>query len=196
MVMTFTRAILLAGLAVLSGCLPTQEDTPLPRVYDSLEFKSNVSRLLGNGGKNVEDMYGIIASNIVWKDSAGNERSLQELSGKVIVLNMWAAWCGPCREEMPDLEQVSREYSADDVAVIGVSIDRAREPFRTVVEFAKDYSISYQLILDSAATSYLNYGGTADIPITFIIGRDGYIQYKFVGKATKSKLDEAIQSVL
>jgi len=193
----FIRSIwILAFFVVISGCVPTQEDTPVPRIYDSLEYKANVSRLLGDGGKNTEDQYGTIASDIIWKDSAGTERSLKALSGKVVVLNMWAAWCEPCREEMPDLQQLANDYKDNDVYVIGISIDRAREPFRSVLEFARDYSVNYQLILDSAATAYINYGGTGDIPKTYIIGRDGYIQYTFTGKATKSTLDEAIQSVL
>jgi thiol-disulfide isomerase/thioredoxin len=182
----------------MSGCLPSSEgdDFSLPRIYDTVGFKANVSRLFGDGGKTVKDNTGTLASNIIWKDSLGATHSLKELGGEVIVLNMWASWCGPCRDEMPALQEIANEYTSSGLRMIGISIDRAHEPFRSVLEFAKDYGVNYQLIVDSTATAYINYGGNGDIPWTYIIDRDGYIQYSFHGQASKEQLIEAIETLL
>jgi thiol-disulfide isomerase/thioredoxin len=182
--------------AALGGCIPTPEDAELPRIYDTLEYKLNVSRLFGDGGKLQTDANGTLASNIIWKDSTGVLRSLEEYQGNVIVLNMWASWCGPCRAELPDLQALADDYRTSGVRLVGVSIDRVQEPFRSVLEFAKDYDVTYQLIVDSAARAYLNYGGTGDIPRTYVIDRDGYLYHTFIGQVDREQLEEAIQAIL
>jgi thiol-disulfide isomerase/thioredoxin len=187
--------ILLAGIF---GCAPSpNENTPITRLYDTVSYLSNVSRLFGDGGNTVTDNIGTFASNLIWKDSSGAERSLDEFIGsEVIVLNMWATWCGPCREELPDLQEIADEYADDGVRVIGISIDRAREPFSSVYDFATYWNISYQLIVDSSAVAYMNYGGNGSIPRTYIIDRNGYIRYTVEGRATKEEFIEAIETLL
>jgi peroxiredoxin len=181
----------------LYGCVPSpEESTPLPRLYDTVEYKANVSRLFGDGGKTVIDNFGTRASDIVWKDASGTLHSLQELQGEVIVLNMWATWCVPCRRELPVFQDIADEYASSGVRMIGIAIDHVQEPFRLVSEFATDYDITFQLIVDSAATSYINYGGTGDIPRTYVIDRNGYIQHIFVGEAKKEQLVEVIEALL
>ncbi len=181
---------------VVTGCLPTQDDTPLPRLYDNLEYKDNVSRLLGHGGKTVTVGSKTLATDIIWKDSSGSDRSLLELQGDVIVLNMWATWCIPCLDELPYLKEISEEYAPQGVHMIGISIDRAKEPFKSVIDFGYLYDLHYQLVVDSSATAYINYGGTGTIPMTFVIDRQGYIQYIFPAKVKREDLIDAIESLL
>ena len=180
----------------ISGCVPTPDDTPLPRLYDHLEYKDNVSRLLGHGGKTVTIGSSTQATDIVWKDSAGNKRSLLELQGDVVVLNMWATWCIPCLDELPYLKEISETYAPQGVHMLGISIDRVDEPFRSVFDFGYLYDLRYQLVVDSSATAYINYGGTGTIPMTIVIDRDGFVQYVFPAKVKKEDLIEAIESLL
>lgn len=193
---SYSLATLIILCSAITGCLPTQDDTPLPRLYDSLEYRGNVSRLLGHGGKVVTVGSTSLATDIIWKDSSGNRRSLLELQGEVVVLNMWATWCPPCLEELPDLKAISEEYAPEGVHFIGIAIDRDHEPFKSVLDFGYLYDLHYQLILDSSATAYINYGGTGSIPMTYVIDREGFIQHIFPARVNKADLINAIESLL
>jgi cytochrome c biogenesis protein CcmG, thiol:disulfide interchange protein DsbE len=99
----------------------------------------------------------------------GGEISLASLQGKLVLLNFWATWCLECRPEMPALERVHREFSAQGLAVIGIN---AREGAAAVREYAKELGLTFPLILDSSGKINSTYG-VIGLPTTFLIGRDG-----------------------
>ena len=99
----------------------------------------------------------------------GREVSLASLQGKVVFLNFWAAWCLECRPEMPALERLHRELSAQGLAVIGIN---ARERAATIREYAKTLGLTFPLILDPSGKINSNYG-VIGLPTTFLIARDG-----------------------
>src|SRR5436309_1872961 len=122
--------ILFIGLFFIAGCSPSPTSTsPDNNTQIDSAYKNNVSTLFGDGGKNIKNSNGtVIASNIIWKDSSGVKHSLDELHGKIILLNFWATWCAPCDQEMPALQSIADSLKSD-VCVIGVTVDRGTSLF-------------------------------------------------------------------
>lgn len=99
----------------------------------------------------------------------GQRVSLAGLSGRVVLLNFWAAWCQECRPEMSAFERLHREFSVQGLAVAGIN---ARERTSTIREYAKNLGLTFPLILDPKGTINAAYG-VIGLPTTFLIGRDG-----------------------
>lgn len=118
----------------------------------------------------------------------GGTVRLSELAGKGVVLNFWATWCGPCREELPHLERLSRRYSRDDLVVLRVSDE---DPDQTR-DFLDQRGITYSALHDAGARVFRNYGVRA-IPTTLVIGRDGVVAAMFEGYSSESRLSQAVK---
>ena len=99
----------------------------------------------------------------------GQKVSLASLSGRVVLLNFWAAWCLECRPEMSAFDRLHREFSVQGLAVVGIN---AREGTSTIREYAKELGLTFPLILDPKGTINAAYG-VIGLPTTFLIGRDG-----------------------
>jgi cytochrome c biogenesis protein CcmG/thiol:disulfide interchange protein DsbE len=103
--------------------------------------------------------------------------SLDELKGKLIVLNFWATWCPPCVEEMPSLMQMQQRMQAKGVTVLAVSVDADEGSYR---RFLKDHNVSLLTVRDADQKSN-NLYGTFKFPETYIIDRNGIVRRKFIG---------------
>jgi peroxiredoxin len=123
-------------------------------------------------------------------DLEGNELSLSDFYGKILVLNFWATWCPPCREEIPDFIEVYNKYEYEDVQFIGVS----NEDIFTLRSFVEDYNINYPILVDDA--NVMEKWGIRAIPITFVFDRDGQIIFKNVGMMTGEQLENVIEDAL
>jgi len=117
------------------------------------------------------------APDFTLTDINGKEVSLSDYKGKVILLDFWATWCGPCRMEIPSFIQLQDEYK-DDVVVLGISLDQGGP--KDVVPFAKKMNINYPVVYGDGNVVQA-YGGVRSIPTTFVIDRDFNIQRKYVG---------------
>ncbi len=118
---------------------------------------------------------GKIAPEWTLKDPDGNSHSLTDYRGKIVLLDFWATWCGPCRQEMPKLQKVHEEYSAENVAVIGISTREKGDPEK----FMSKNNYTYQLLLNGEKiTEKYNVSG---LPTLYIINQDGEIIYSKVG---------------
>jgi thiol-disulfide isomerase/thioredoxin len=95
--------------------------------------------------------------------------SMEELRGKVVLVNFWASWCAECRPEMPVLERLHRELAPRGLAVIGIN---AREERDAVRRYASALGLTFPLVLDPDGTINRAYG-VVGLPTTFIVGRDG-----------------------
>ena len=99
----------------------------------------------------------------------GQKVSLASLSGRVVLLNFWAAWCLECRSEMPAFERLHREFSLQGLALVGIN---AREGPSTIRQYAKELGLTFPLVMDPKGTINAAYG-VIGLPTTFLLARDG-----------------------
>jgi thiol-disulfide isomerase/thioredoxin len=118
-----------------------------------------------------------VAPPFLVRNLAGGVLSTVALRGKVVFLNFWATWCGPCREEIPELIALQSRYK-DKLVIIGASEDEA--PPEQVAQFAKRAGINYPIIMSSAALEQ-EYGGVVALPTSFVIDEQGRVVQKHVG---------------
>lgn len=134
-------------------------------------------------------------AELALKDLFGVEQKLSALRGRVVILNFWATWCGPCKKEMPDLAALQNEYAALGVQVIGATADTS-EKLKEVRQFIKDVKLNFPVWLGATTEEMARFGLGPALPGTAIIGRDGKIVAIFNGVITaaevKKKLDELI----
>jgi peroxiredoxin len=126
------------------------------------------------------------------KDMNGNAVRLADYKGKVILLNVWATWCGPCELEIPELVETYAKYKDQGVMVLGISLDDTAEMLR---EYAPKKQMNYPILLmqddfDEA------YGPIFGVPVTFFIGRDGRISRRHFGPVSKEQVDREIKALL
>lgn len=121
------------------------------------------------------------APDFTLKSLEGQEINLASLKGKVVVLDFWATWCGPCRESIPHLVDLFKNYQAKGLEVIGMSLDKGET--EVVRRFSHSMSIPYPIILTPEEVSR-KFGVTA-LPTTFLIDKEGKIQEKMVGFNSK-----------
>jgi len=122
--------------------------------------------------------------------------TLSSLQGKAVVLNVWASWCIPCKEEAPYLEQVWRENRKRDLVVVGVDAKDLREDAR---RFMKRFGLTFPIVYDGPADVVREYGVTG-FPETFVLDREGRVVEAFAGavnaKTDRARLRAAIEQAL
>lgn len=122
----------------------------------------------------------------------GTPIALADLKGEVVLLNIWATWCKPCRQEIPALETLHQRHRAAGLVVAGVSID-VDEDREKVAEFAAALGASYAMWYDPddrVSTTFLALG----VPASYLIGRDGTLRWRHVGPITAE--DGALNAAL
>lgn len=126
----------------------------------------------------------------------GENISLSEFQGKVVIVDFWATWCPPCRKGVPDLIQLQNEN--DQVVVIGISLDAVSRGGATendVVPFMKEYGINYPIVKGDMNVIQ-QYGGVQSIPTSFVIDRRGFVVARHVGLASIETYRSDIEKAL
>lgn len=122
----------------------------------------------------------------------GEKVDLNDYKGKVLMVDFWATWCGPCRVEIPGFVELQNRYRDQGFAIVGISKDDGPEVVR---DFYKEYKMNYPVALANDDVDQL-YGGIIGLPTTFLIGRDGRIYAKHTGTTDISVFEQEIKTLL
>jgi thiol-disulfide isomerase/thioredoxin len=132
------------------------------------------------------------------KDTTGASFKLADFFGKVMVINLWATWCGPCRREIPELVKLHKEFHSRGVEMIGLSTENPDASAEKVRKFIQDFQIDYRIGWAPAEVGMPLMQGHQSIPQILVITRDGRILKHFVGfsAAYTSQLKQALEDAL
>lgn len=133
-----------------------------------------------------------VAPDFTLTDLSGKPLTLSSYRGKVVLLDFWATWCDPCRDEIPRFNVLQDKYANRGLQIIGVSMDDAPDPVR---EFQQQFKMNYPVVMGSARIGEL-YGGILGLPVAFLIGADGRIYSKHLGATDEAVLEKEIVTLL
>lgn len=112
-------------------------------------------------------------------DAAAATKTLADYKGDVVLLNIWATWCAPCRAEMPSIERLHREFGPRGLKIVAVSVDDPGQQ-KAVRDFARELGLTFEILHDPTHDIQRAYQ-TTGVPETFVLGRDGVIRKKIIG---------------
>jgi len=125
-------------------------------------------------------------------DLSNKAVTLSSYHGEVVLLDFWATWCEPCRDETPHFVDIQNKYGPQGLQILGISMDDSSQPVR---DFAQQYHVNYPLVMGTAKTGQL-YGGILGLPVFYLIDRDGRIRARHIGPTDPSVLEKEIADLL
>ena len=126
-------------------------------------------------------------------DLDGNKVELSSMKGKVLILDFWATWCPPCKEEIPHLVRLQSKYRDQGLQIVGLSLDKGGAG--DVKPFADEHDVNYTMLIANDETTKA-YGGVSMIPTTFVVDRSGIVVKRFIGYTTPEAFEEVILPLL
>lgn len=185
--------VIVLGLLAAFGVSSCNSNDPPPRV----EVKPvGVPKRPANAGLTMLPRLVLDAEN---KATNGGPIKLANYSGKVLLVNLWATWCGPCRRETPELVKLHKEYQSRGVELIGLSTEDPEASAQSVINFMREYEVDYQIGWANREVAQTLMQGRSSIPQSFIIARDGRILKRFIGfdpEVTPPQLKKALEDAL
>ena len=133
------------------------------------------------------------------KATTGGPIKLANYSGKVLLVNLWATWCGPCRMETPELVKLHKEFQSRGVEMIGLSTEDPEASAEKVSDFIREYNVDYQIGWAKLEVAQTLMQGRSAIPQSFVIARDGRIVRRFIGfrpDLTPGQIKAALEEAL
>jgi peroxiredoxin len=133
------------------------------------------------------------------KASSGGPIKLANYSGKVLLVNLWATWCGPCRMETPELVKLHQEFQSRGVEMVGLSTEDPEASAESVSDFIREYKVDYQIGWATREVAQTLMQGRTSIPQSFVIARDGRIVRRFIGfrpDLTPGQIKQALEEAL
>ena len=132
--------------------------------------------------------------DFVLQDHDGRDVDFESLRGKVVLLNFWATWCGPCKIEVPWFVEFAERYGGDGLVVLGLSVDDTVDRIR---EFADEYDVNYPMLVGLGREDFQEaYGPISGVPMTFFIDREGTVCRTHAGIATRDEFEKDIEDLL
>lgn len=194
--LSFLLSVLTANTAAQSGRRSVSPPPPREPIVESPTVVSQPER-----------MSPVVEMTVLPEDIANRElRSvdqgsfrLSDFSGKVVVINLWATWCGPCRREVPDYEKVRKNFAGKPVEFIGLTAEDPRTASERVKQFARDFNFGFRLGWIDRETEHILMNGRSLIPQTIVIGTDGRIIAHWNGYSSgqsRSRLHDTIERAL
>jgi len=133
------------------------------------------------------------APELTLTDIQGVSHSLADYHGQVVLVNIWATWCPPCKEEMPTLQGFYNDHKAEGFVIIAINDG---DPTADVVQFVKDYELTFPVWLDPTYIATEQAFKTLGLPSSFVIDRDGRVQLLWVGGIDRRMLDKHLIPLL
>lgn len=133
------------------------------------------------------------APELTLTDTQGNSFALSQFRGQVVLVNLWATWCPPCKEEMPGLEAFYRKYKDNGFTIIAVNDG---DPTPDVLQFVKDYKLSFPVWLDPTYQATDHAFKTANLPSSYVINRDGKVVLSWVGGINRKNLEKYVVPII
>ena len=180
--------ILLAGLALLAGFLLSTQMFPQ-------KDDQKLQLTLENGGKAAMAKKGSKRPDFSLPDLEGTQHAISEWDGKVVLVNFWATWCPPCREEMPAFISLKETYGEQGFEIIGVAIDE----LGAIADFADTLGVNYPVLHGQADASAVTrqYGNKIGaLPYSVLLDRDGIVRFTRAGGLSKRKLESELKKYL
>ena len=168
--------------------------TPTPAILRAARFAAAVALAFGASGAVPAIAPLASAPDFTLRSMKGQNLRLQEQRGQVVMVNFWATWCGPCRQEMPQLNRLYEKYRASGFVLLGVNVD---EDARNAVAVANKLGVKFPVLLDTDKKASQAYDLNA-MPSTVLIDRDGRVRYVHRGYAegTEDTYDTQIRALL
>jgi len=134
-------------------------------------------------------------AELTLKDLFGVEQRLSTLRGRVVVLNFWATYCGPCRKEMPALAAVQNAYAALGVQVVGATAESLGDREK-ILQFVKETKVNFPVWVGASVADMARFGVGPSLPATVIVGRDGRIVYTTAKEVTEAELKRQLDQLI
>ena len=125
-------------------------------------------------------------------DLAGNNVSLDDYLGKVVLVNLWATWCPPCREEMPSLQAFYEKYKENDFVLIAIDQE---EPLEVVMPFVEEFGLTFPVWLDLDYLAEREFK-TSILPSSYVIDRNGTVRLMWIGGISKANLEKYVSDII
>jgi peroxiredoxin len=133
------------------------------------------------------------APDLTLTDIEGRTSSLTDLRGQIVLVNLWATWCQPCKAEMPALESFYHKYRDNGFTIVAINDG---DPTSDVLQFVKDYGLTFPIWLDPTYIATEQAFKTLNLPSSFVINRNGTIVLRWVGGINKKNLEQYVAPVI
>jgi len=153
-----------------------------------------VLTVVGRGAAAALPAAGVAAPNFALKSDSGRNVRLSELRGQVVLINFWASWCGPCRQELPLLNKIYGQYRAAGFMLLAVNVDDNRKDAEAML---KQLGLRFPILFDGSKNVAKLYG-VDTMPATLVIDRDGRVRYVHRGyySGYEQKYDQQVRELL
>ena len=182
--------LILIGILVMSNRVTVLSSSWLASVLPNLEGKLH---LRGNSPQPAAPVNGVfaVAPDVQFKKLDGNSLRIKDLRGRVVLLNFWATWCIPCRNEIPSLSAMQKDLDARGLSIVGVSYDDTAD---LVKDFQKEIPQSYEIVLGGRDVG--SQLPASPLPTSYLIDRQGRIREKMIGERTREAFEASIKPLL
>lgn len=200
-------SLLLVGLllvVLITGCT-NKENVEIDKEKNTSEEEKNIEKTAkmdeDNEGKTERDeevkegiFPGDRAYDFTLLDKEGNEISLSSLKGKVIFLNFWASWCGPCKAEMPHMQKVHEDYEDEDIVILAVNVTAAeKNGVDDVNTYLEENKFTFPVLYDKDGSVATQYRVRA-FPTTYILNKDGIIVNRIEGAMNDERMKAEVEA--
>ena len=164
------------------------------RLVSGWHPETGVTSLSGSSGEGLTLQFSdkpVSFPTIALTDINGAPVDRSQWAGKVVLVNFWATWCGPCRDEMPDLVALQQHYR-DELVIVGLSIDEG--PIGEVRDFVKEFSVNYPVAVVGEPVVRA-FGGVQVVPATFVVDPEGRIVQRHIGRLQMDRTEHEVRAL-